>query len=346
MLARNLALRIASLAFSVVVVLYIRYYYGNPYTVSTNIMLSTLLFSVLKAGFSFDHLSNNQADARALSVMTPDKVILIGLAYAYSRYLGVEVADYIYALFSASVVAAMFISQYTRFTEGRLISAVVIAFVFPAQALINIALDYYAPGIVAGLVGLIVVLVVSFDKFIFGMQRMARAELYYTVLLPAGGLSAISLEGIDKSLYLLVSKVVDSGGSVASFLVQGNLKVANLWARRRATCALFVIASIVVFILGCLVLSQLPTGQYLVVAAVLLVNIVWLIYSLAMLAVLVADGEMAVGMLIYQAGFCLTAVAGLYFAGLLQPHYIVVAMSLSLVLSMVIASKNRRSQTI
>lgn len=339
MLARNFALRSVSLVFSVLIVLYIRRYSGDAYSVSTNIMLSTLLFSILKAGFSFDRLVDSQSDAKALSVITPDKVILIVFSYAFSRYLGVDFSSYVYALFSAAVVSVLFVSQYTRFTEGHLMPAVVVAFIFPTQAILNLMLDHYAPGIFVGLAGVMVVLFFLFDKFVFGMQRMARAELYYTVLLPAGALSAISIEGIDRPLYLLFSKVVDSGGSVASFLIQGNLKVTRAWARQRGVYAMFRVGAIVTFMTGCLLLAFMPAGMRLMLAAVLLVNLVWLIYSLLMLVRLVGDGSIAVDMLLFQAGFWFLGVAGLYFTGLLQPLYIVLALSLSLVFSMMVSTR-------
>jgi len=326
-----------SLAVSLLFVVAVKYASENPDAVSVNIMLTTLFFSVLRSGFTFNILSNKQSDSSPALCFTIDKFILMLLVFSYSRYLGVPTGQVIYSLFAASVITLVYRKQYPGYTRGHLTSALVISFVFPIQVTINMIFDYYYPEMIFVLLFVVAMLYLSFDRFFTTTDRMGLVEIYYSLLLPIGGFSAISIDGIDKPLYMIVSKVIDSVSSVASFVVQGDLKHARLYAGKHNVVFLLKLAAVLVFTAGYLLYLVTSGGTYTVVSASMLVNFCWFTYSMFTIIFLLKHGTVASRNIYYHMLCFAIITSGLFILGYFQPIYIVIALSASFVFSMLIA---------
>lgn len=337
MAIRNIVLRIASLAVSVLFALYVKYVYSDPDTVSVNIMLTTLLFSILRSGFSFDRLSKSQSNIKTSSYFTIDKFVLLILVLVYSQYMGMQIGNFVYALFSASVITIIYIRQYTGYTKGRLLSSLLVSLVFPVQVITNLSLNYFHPGMVFIIVGVMLVLYMSFDQCLYKSERMGRAEVYYSMLLPVGGFSAISIDGIDKPVYMLVSKIIDSIGSILGFVIQGNLKGTRKYIERYNVMLPFMLLAAVLFIVGGMFYMLKPVNEYLVISVSIFINMIWFIYSVFTIVSMVKHGEAALTNISNQIK-CLSIIfLGLYLTGVFEPIYITIALSISFICSMLMS---------
>lgn len=337
MIVRNTVVRVLSLAISLLFVVAVKYVSDDPDAVSVNIMLTTLFFSVLRSGFTFNVLSNTQSAAKPGLCLTIDKLVLTLLVFLYSQHLHLPTGQVAYTIFAASILTLVYRKQYPGYTRGNLIPSLVISLMFPTQVTINIVFDYYHPGIVPVLLLGALILYFSYDRFFTATDRMGLVEVYYSLLLPVGGFSAISIDGIDKPLYMIASKIIDSASSVTSFVVQGNLKQARAYTTKHDVIFLLTGGTALVFAAGCLLYLVTSHSIYMVAATSMLVNICWFMYSIFTMIYLIKHGTLA-SKNIYRHMLCfgvLTSV--LYPLGYFQPAYIVIALSASFVCSMLSA---------
>ena len=337
MIIRNLTIRISSLAVSLLSVIAVKYAYEDPDTISVTIMLTTLFFGVLRAGYSFNILSGKQGDTPISFDLTIDKGFLLLIVFLYSLHLGVSTLHTVYALFSGASIALVFLKHYINYTKGQLYPSLVISLLFPLQVLFNIALDNFSPGLLVVFPLSIMALFLLFDRYTIKSDRTDRVEIYYSLLLPVGGFSAVSVEGIDKPLYMIFSKAIDSIASVTSFVIQGNVKDIRGFKGVNHFLHLLPVLGALFFFAGFFFLYTEDSGFKLAVSTTMLINMIWLTYSIFTVLALISNKISASSSIHHHMLFFCTATTGLIAFDVFKPLYIVISLSSSFILSMLTA---------
>ena len=326
-----------SLVVSLIFVTAIKYVSENPDAVSTSIMLTTLFFSLLRSGFTFNVLSSRKSDSNPVLCLTVDKPILALLVFLYSQHLGVTSEQAIYTLFTASILTLIYRKQYHGYTRGLIASSLAISFIFPIQVTINLIFDYYQPELLFILTLTAIALYLAYDRIFATTDKMGLVEVYYSLLLPIGGFSGISIDGIDKPLYIIISKVVDSASTVASFIIQGDLKNTRAYVERSNIILFLTLAAATIFTTGSLLYIVSSDSIYKVISAAMTINLCWFTYSMFTIIFLIKYGTAATRN-IYGHILCFgTIMSGLFIFGYFEPIYIITALSASFVFSMLMA---------
>jgi len=337
MMLRNTAIRVYSLVLSITCVLAIKYVSIDPDTVSIGIMLTTLFFSILRSGFTFDVLAEKINDSKPTLSLTADKLFLVFLVYIYAHHSGVDVEIAIYTFFTAAILTFIYRTQYPGYTKGGILPSILISFIFPIQVTINLIINYYNPNLVFILVIIILALYLSYDRLSISNSRTGIIELYYSALLPIGGFSAISIEGIDKPLYMIVSKIIDSTSAVTSFVLQGNLPKARYYFSKYNLNLAIKLISVTCFIFGCMLYFSQSDNELTIISTSILVNVCWLIYSVFTLAALLKQGESALKNIRNHIFFFGSLIIALLFVGRYEPIFIVFSLSISFILSILVS---------